>query len=137
VSRTIKVSLLIALFFAFAHTPLLAGQSTYNCIVKDVREVSDNGIFKRQNGLRSAKVGMMFVIEKRTGRVVGEYINSDGMEPDVLDKGGGNNFKVLNMKNWDPSFREIFYIEVMDSINNAPFAFIGFRFSETFSGICN
>ncbi len=135
-SPTIKTSLLIALFFAFAYTPLLAGQDNYNCMVKDVREVSDRGFFKRQEGLRSAKVGMNFIIKKRTGEVVGEYINSEGMDADVLDKGGGNNFKVLNIKNWDPSFREVFYIEVMDSINSFQYPFIGYRFSETFSGTC-
>ena len=129
-----QLSLILLLFFS---TSLFAGQDTYNCVVKDVREVSDKGMFFKPSGLMSYQIGMNFIIKKRTGEVVGEYVNSDYADTlDVLDKGGNsNNFKTLST--YGPE-RQILYIEVVDSSSHksAPFAFIGFRLSSTFSGTC-
>lgn len=125
------------MFVSLYSTQLFAGDDTYSCIVKDVREVSDKGMLIKPLGLMSYQIGMSFIIKKRTGEVVGEFINSDGaVTLDVLDKGrGANNFKTL--LTYEPN-RSILYIEVLDSsyFKSAPFSFIGFRPSTTFSGTC-
>jgi len=128
----------LSILFLLFSSSLFAGQDTYSCVVKDVRVISDNGLFEKTKSFIPAQVGWNFIIKKRTGEVVGEQITSERMIPDVLDKGGsGNNFKVLNRKEWDPTFREILYIEVMDSsFHSYPYSFLGLRFNGTFSGIC-
>jgi hypothetical protein len=131
------MKLLIGAFLLVISTQLLAADDTYSCVVKDVREASDKGMLIKPSGLMSYQIGMNFIIKKKTGEVVGEFITSDGaVTLEVLDKGReGNNFKTLST--YEP-FRQILYIEVLDSLGHksAPFAFIGFRLSSTFSGVC-
>ncbi|MEI8129747.1 MAG: hypothetical protein WCG95_09060 [bacterium] len=137
-NRLNKKSIFLFPLFLFASMQSFADQNTYTCVVKDVKRVSDEGLLVKPAVSVGASIGMNFIIKKKSGEVVGEYINSDGMISEVLDKGrGSNNYKVVIKKDYDRSFREISYIEVIDSYSRkTPFAFIGFRFSSTFSGTC-
>lgn len=119
-------------------TPLFAADDTYTCVIKDLREVSANGLLVKPNAFVSSQIGTSFIIRKKTGEILGEYVNTDNAYTrDVLDKGGEeNSYKALST--YGPN-REILYVEVLDNSyfrNKSPRSFIGFILSSTFSGYC-
>ena len=130
---------LATILLAFFSAPVFAGYDTYTCVVKDIVKVADNGLFEKSKNVYSYNTATIFIINKRTGEVVGDGINSNGMVSEVLDKGGSdNNYKSLSQKLHDPTYREVLYIEVMDATSHKayPIPFIGYRFSTSFSGVC-
>ncbi len=138
------MKILAAIFVGFISTSLVAAESTYTCVVKDVAWVSDKGLVERKKTPYHVKPGAVFIIKKETGDITGEDVSSARMSTEVLDRGGwggegGNNYKALSRKEYDPTFREIFYIEVMDNPwykQIYPKPFFAYYRTEVISGVC-
>lgn len=130
---------IFVLLILFTSSSAFAWGDTYTCVVKDIADVSDKGLLERHRGSVYLERGAIFIIKKKTGVVIGEQLNSDGMVSEVLDVGGqGNFYKTLSTHNAQDNFRRILYIEVHDFIGNKtyPIPFQGFNLSQPFSGVC-
>ena len=110
----------------------------YKCTIKDSATVEDSGeLYAGQTG-DAALIGTEFVVDKKTGRMIGDFRNDlAGAKPEVIDSGSKKMYKVLtNYKSIGIQEVEVLQIGKEYSSEVTTFLFYKTFLRRIYSGTC-
>jgi hypothetical protein len=131
--------------FTFLSSIAFAGQNDYQCTVVNAMDVNETGNSELASSTNKRPIlkdyiGSKFMIDRATGKITGELVTNqtpNAVSTKVLNnRTGSNAYRVISEFGPNPS---ILYIQVNDfgqSKNSNSIPFIGFRWSEAFTGVC-
>lgn len=134
---------LLPVVLSLTATLSVAGTNTYECTVVQAVGVNDSGdidLASAKRPILKDYIGQKFVIQRASGKISGDIVTNQ--TPNTVsikvmnNQTGSNAYRVISNFGPNPS---ILYIQVNDygqPSNAKSIPFIGFRWSEAFTGTC-
>ncbi len=124
-------------FFLFCFIllpPPLHAENTYNCIVKNVLSLTEDGIFEKT--LNNYGIGKRFMVERSTGEMKGQLTNNAPLEKlELLNEGNSLQSFAAISKNRSSRLASYIYVQEFSKGKLKPFFYVDLHL--VFSGTCS
>ncbi|QPD02489.1 MAG: hypothetical protein Nkreftii_000263 [Candidatus Nitrospira kreftii] len=129
----IKYIVLSALFTMLLSGGVHAGQEGYVCRIDAFSRLQNDGTMNSDT--KDPIVSKEFTVDRRSGKILGRYLSSNGFDTEVLDAGSKQqSFKVIAKNSF--GFLHILYLEIMEFSDQLPKPFLLIAGSAVYSGRC-
>jgi hypothetical protein len=129
----IRYIVLSALFTVLISGRAHAAQEGYVCHIDAFSRLQNDGTMISDP--KDPIVGKEFTVDRRSGKILGRYLSSNGFDTEVLDTGSKQqSFKVIAKNSF--GFTHIMYLEIMEFSDQFSKPFLLTAGSAVYSGRC-